>query len=336
MKILITGASGQLGSRLVRQLATENYKLRGTILKDDPCKNRLDGLDIELMEGDLVCSDFVNRAVAGVDAVIHTANMVSLKHGLTNININWQVAQVCGQHADKLDRVIYVSSSGVFPNDSQILKCEYHPVDEKHPKRPIDNYSLSKLIGEEIFQSVSRQKGLRIVIVRPSGIISGTRILERFTVKYVYNMLKKHYRSQASELYMPNGKEYMEKLEAAMADPDRPCSVSDLKGDPWYYQPNDARDVAHLLVCALKSDQAIGESFNAGAPEPFPYPEGAKILAKLTGKEVFEISLPVRWRFDHAIEKACRLINYRPQGNLQKVMRSAASVQNQEGQDYIW
>ena len=53
MKVLVTGAAGQVGCRLVRQLLDQNCEVRGTILPDDPARSRLDGVDIELREGDL-------------------------------------------------------------------------------------------------------------------------------------------------------------------------------------------------------------------------------------------------------------------------------------------
>ena len=76
MKILVAGAAGQVGCRLVRQLLERNHEVRGTVLPDDPALERLEGLDVELAAGDLTDETFVEGAVAGVDAVIHTANIV--------------------------------------------------------------------------------------------------------------------------------------------------------------------------------------------------------------------------------------------------------------------
>ena len=53
MKILVAGAAGQVGCRLVRQLLDHNHEVRGTAIQDDPCLDRLEGLDIELVQGDL-------------------------------------------------------------------------------------------------------------------------------------------------------------------------------------------------------------------------------------------------------------------------------------------
>jgi UDP-glucose 4-epimerase len=285
--------------------------------------------------------------VDGVDAVIHTANLVG-PYFENNVQTTLEIARACGEAADRLDRLIYVSSSGVFPNDSHVLACAYHPVDELHPKRATSEYNLSKLIGEQIADMVSRRTGLRTVIVRPSHVLSGDRILQQFTVNRVVAVLKAGQQNRGSELYMPDGTELWRRVEAAAGvpgsatgppsreDASQPCSVRDLDGRPWYYQPNDARDVAHALVRALEAPEALGESFNLGAPAPFLFPEGAALLAELSGRAPLEIRLPVRWRYDHDIAKARSWIGYRPRGDLQTMMRSARACQLGEHDGYDW
>jgi UDP-glucose 4-epimerase len=334
MKVLVTGATGQVGCRLVRQLLAANYEVRGTVWLKDPALERVAGLDIELLEGDLTDLEFVRRAVQGVDAVIHTANLVG-PYFENNVQTTLQVARACGEVAGRLDRLIYVSSSAVFPNDSHIVACAYHPVDELHPKRPPSEYALSKLIGEEIVELMARRTGLRTVIVRPSHILSGDKIMQQFTVARVVAVLKAGQQNRDSELYMPDGTELWRQVEAAAEDPNQPCSVRDLDGRPWYYQPNDARDVAHGLICALQAPEALGESFNLGAPEPFLFPQGAALLAELTGRKLLDIRLPVRWQYDHAIGKAKAWISYRPRGDLLTMMRSAQAYRQGEP-DYDW
>ncbi len=335
MKVLVTGAAGQVGSRLVRQLLERNYEVRGTLLPDDPAKERVAGLGLDLLEGDLTDLAFVRRAVAGVDAVIHTANLVG-PYFENNVQTTLQLTRACGEAAGRLDRFIYVSSSGVFPNDSHVLAPVYHPVDENHPKRATSEYNLSKLVGEQLTELAARRTGLRTVIVRPSHVLSGERILQQFTVQRVVSVLKSGQQNQGSELYLPDGTELWPQVEAAAEDPLQPCSVTDLDGRPWYYQPNDARDVAHGLVCALERAEALGESFNLGAPEPFLFTHGARLLAELTGRPPLQIKLPVRWRYDHAIGKAKGWIGYTPKGDLETMMRSAWRCRGGDYVDLDW
>jgi len=337
MKVLVTGATGQVGCRLVRQLLAANHEVRGTVWAGAPEAEleRVSGLGLELRKGDLLDPDFDRGAVDGVDAVIHTANLVG-PYFENNVGTTLQISRACGEAADRLDRFIYVSSSGVFPNDSHVLAPVYHPVDEDHPKRATSEYNLSKLIGEQLTELAARRTGLRTVIVRPSHVLSGEKVLAQFTVQRVVGNLKSGQQNPRSELHAGAGADLWKRVAAQADGPDQPCSVTDEDGRPWYYQPNDARDVAHALVCALQRPEALGESFNLGAPAPFLSPDGGRLLAELSGRELLEIRLPVRWRYDHAIGKAKGWIGYAPRGDLGTMMRDAWDVKRGDFVDYGW
>ena len=337
MKVLVTGATGQVGCRLVRQLQQHNHEVRGTVWAGAPEAEleRVTGLDLDLRKGDLLDLDYVRQAVAGVDAVIHTANLVG-PHFENNVSTTLQVSRACAEAADKLDRFVYVSSSGVYPNDSHVLAPAYHPVDENHPKRATSEYNLSKLIGEELTELAARRTGLRTAIVRPSHVLSGDKLLAQFTVQRVVNNLKSGQANPKSELFAGEGADLWKQVEAKAEGPDQPCSVTDMDGRPWYYQPNDARDVAQLLVLTLERPEALGEAFNAGAPEPFRYPEAARMLAELSGRKPLEVKLPVQWRYDHAIGKARSWLGYAPRGSLEVMLQDAWAVKTGNFIDYDW
>ncbi|MEM7033705.1 MAG: NAD(P)-dependent oxidoreductase [Chloroflexota bacterium] len=335
MKVLVAGAAGQVGCRLVRQLLDRNHEVRGTVLPDDPALGRLDGLDIELAKGDLTDENFVKEAINGVDAVVHTANLVGPQFD-NNLQINRLIARICGERADRLSRLVFTSSSGVFPNNGESIACAYHPVDELHPKRPNGEYSLSKLIGEEFVKMAHHETGLQYSIVRPSHVRSGDAIFGHFTVGNVVGLLKRSQARGQGELYMADGTELWHQVEEQAVSMEQPCSVRYEDGQPWVYQPNDARDIAHMLVCAVDEPGATNEDFNCGAPTPFSLPEGANLLAEMTGVEPLEIRLPVWYRYDHCITKAKSLINYQPQGDLETMFKSAQLVRDEGFEDYTW
>ena len=182
----------------------------------------------------------------------------------------------------------------------------------------------------------ARRTGLRYSILRPSHVLSVDKILAQFTVQRVIGNLKSGQQNRGSELYMADGTELWHDVAARAQDTSQPCIVTDLEGRPWYYQPNDARDVAHALVCAVERPEALGESFNLGAPEPFTYTAGGALLAELSGREPLVLKLPVRWRYDHAIGKAKGWLGYEPRGDLQAMMRSAWAFKQGEHAGYDW
>jgi len=197
MKVLVTGAAGQVGSRVVRQLLERNYNVKGLILPEDPNRSRLDGLDIEIIEGNLLQPDVCEDVLESVNAVIHTANLVGPLPGMSeteffdnNVRSTFNIVNAASKHADSIHRFVHVSSSSVYPNDAHIIATCYNPVDEMHPLRPEDTYALSKLIGENIVNSYARKTGIKTSIIRPSGICSGTAILGRWSVGFVCNILR--------------------------------------------------------------------------------------------------------------------------------------------------
>jgi len=336
-KVLVTGAAGQVGCRLVRQLLEKGYEVKGVILPNDPARSRIDSLDLEVMEGDLLDPSVAEKAVRGVDAVIHTANLVGPLPRMSeseffdnNVRATFHVVRAAGREADRIERFVHISSSSVYPSDShQVAPC-YTPIDEEHPLRPRGVYAMSKLIGEDIVNAVRRETGLRTAIIRPSGILSGDSVLGRWTVGFVSTILRAGQAHPDSELYMPDGTELWRDLEAAAASREQPCAVRDEEGRPWVYRPVDARDVAHALICALESPGAIGEAFNAAAPEPIPYPEAASVLSEVVGLPVLEWKVPVRWVFDVSIAKARSLIGYEPRWGLQEMVADAMAVRRGE------
>lgn len=333
-KVLVTGAAGQVGCRVVRQLLRKGYDVKGLILPNDPVAHRLAGLEIETMEGDLLDPAVAAAAVSGVEGVIHTANIISPLPGMddagwfdNNVRTTFNIAQAAAGRADEIERFVSFSSSGVYPNDSHQLACAYHPVDELHPKRPEPIYTLSKWIGEDIVRAYEASAGLRIALVRPSGIMSGTDVLGRWTANFVAIVLEIGMKAPQSEMYLPGGGEPWQDLLALASSPDQPCAVTDTQGRPWAYQPVDARDVAHGAICALEHPAALGEAFNLACPEPITFPLAAEVLSAATGLPVLEWQAPVRWLYDLDISKAKAWIGYRPQWGIREAIADAMLVQ---------
>lgn len=337
MRVLVTGAAGQVGSRLVRQLLRLNYEVKGLILPNDPLRTRIEGLDIKVVEGNLLDPNLAPNLVADVDAVIHTANLVSPLSGMSenkffdnNVRGTFHLVRAASKRAKTLKRFVYISSSSVYPNDAHIIAPCYNPVDELHPLRPIGVYPITKITNEQIVSACERETGLKTVIVRPSGICSGDAILRRWSVSFVSNLLRIGQAHPRSSLYMSDGTELWHELEQAAESPNQLCAIYDEQGRPWMYQPVDARDVAHACVCALENPAAVGEVFNVSSPRAIPFSQATRIISKATGQSVLKWRVPVRWVYDLDISKAKGVINYRPQWGIEEMVRSALEVRRGE------
>jgi dihydroflavonol-4-reductase len=113
MTILVTGANGFIGSHVVRSLLKRDYQVRVFVRPDANMRN-LDGLNVEVVHGDLLRAGTVVDAAAGCKAVIHTAGLVNTHpfNGWRNWEINFlgaanvfTAAQLAG-----VDKVIYTAS----------------------------------------------------------------------------------------------------------------------------------------------------------------------------------------------------------------------------------
>jgi len=337
MRVLVTGATGQVGCRLVRQLLSNNYEVRAVIIPDDPNKSRLDGLDIEIIEGNLLDISLCEKAMGKAPYIIHTANLVSPLPGMSdpdffsnNVMNTFNLVSSASKIADKVMRFVYISSSSVYPNDSHVITPIYNPIDEMHPLRPEGSYAIAKLASEEIVKGYTREKGLRSTMLRPSGICSGTAILGRWSVASVSGILQAGQSSPRSSLYMKDGQELWKELEMNALSKDQPCAVVDKYKASWIYQPVDARDVAHACICAIESKSDPGSVFNVSAPEPIPFTQAAEIISEINGMPVLNWQVSVRWIYDLNNIRAKYAINYQPKWGIKEMVESAMAVKRGE------
>ena len=165
MRVLITGASGQIGSYVLERFV-DKYDPIGIDLK--PCQIR-DLRDL-IVRGDLRDYEFVKRIVKDVDSVIHLAAQVSVENSWNNpvydaennIIATINILKACSDAG--VGKFIYISSAAVYGNP------RYVPIDEKHPKNPISPYGVSKLTGE-YYCKVFCEK-IHTVIIRPFNVFS--------------------------------------------------------------------------------------------------------------------------------------------------------------------
>lgn len=114
--IVITGASGYLGSHITRQLAEAGKPVRAMVRNKTFAQKegRLANLNIELVEADVTRPETLAAAFDGADAIVHTVAIAIEKGGRTYEEINYQgtVNVVNAAKAVGVARLIYISQLG--------------------------------------------------------------------------------------------------------------------------------------------------------------------------------------------------------------------------------
>lgn len=169
--ILVTGATGHIGNVLVRELVARGEQVRALVLPGEPCDS-LSGLPIEMVVGNVLDPDTLDRWMKGVKQVYHLAGVISILPGDEEImyRVNVEGARNVARAAlkAKVKRMVHTASVHAF-------RREPHGVtmDERTPLS-LDGkagaYDRTKAEGvQAVLEAVN--EGLDAVIVCPSGVI---------------------------------------------------------------------------------------------------------------------------------------------------------------------
>ena len=168
-RVLVTGATGFVGSALVRAFLGAGYSVRALIRSSSPRQNQA-GLDIEPIEGDLCDPAAVARAVAGVSRVAHAAADYRLwtrdADAMLRTNIEGTRTLMRAALSAGVERVVYTSSVATLAlRANGSAADETSPLDESAAVGP---YKRSKVIAERLVEELTRREALPAVIVNPS------------------------------------------------------------------------------------------------------------------------------------------------------------------------
>lgn len=166
MKVLITGATGFIGSHLAESLHAKGYQLRCLVRKTSNL-HWIRHLPVEYVYGDLFDEQALNTAVKNIDYIYHLAGVTKAKSKEEYFKGNHLATKnlleiVLSSHSN-LKRFIHVSSqTAVGPTLSGLS------VDETTPFHPITTYGISKMEAEK--ECLALMGKLPITIVRPPAV----------------------------------------------------------------------------------------------------------------------------------------------------------------------
>ncbi|HSZ53441.1 MAG TPA: NAD-dependent epimerase/dehydratase family protein, partial [Caulobacteraceae bacterium] len=167
-RVLITGASGFVGSAVLRALGGRGLRLRALVRQSSPRAN-LSGLDVELVEGDMRRQDDMNRALEGVDRLFHVAADYRLwardPGDIIRANLEGTRAVMEAALEQGVGRIVYTSSVATLKPLEGGLATEERPSTEDEA---IGAYKRSKVAAERLVETMIRRDNLPAVIVNPS------------------------------------------------------------------------------------------------------------------------------------------------------------------------
>lgn len=262
MKALVTGAAGFIGSHVVKALLGRGHTVRGLLVKGEDRRN-LEGLDLEIVEGDVRDIDSVRQVMQGCEVVLHLAGIYAIwmKDPKIIYDVNVEGSRNVFEVAleQKVRRVVFTTSQAVYGGYSKGTLLNESI--ELNPGQALEktgcDYSLSKyqshLLAEEY-----HKRGLDIVNVAPAAPFGPGDLRPTPTGLILLSIVN-----------LP-AFFYIDSVVNAV----------------------DVRDVAEGHVLALEKGTA-GRSYLLGSDENFSMAQLIRLVKKVTGVRKLCIRIPV-------------------------------------------
>lgn len=179
-RVLVTGASGIVGSWLIKELLALDVYIVALVRDADPQTELFRSGDIRrvsVVSGRLEDFTALERAInkheidtifhLGAQAIVGTAQRYPLATFEANIRGTYQLLEACRQHKDLVRRVVIASSDKAYGEQPQLPYVESMPLQGKYP------YEVSKSCTDLIAQSYFHSYGLPVGIARCGNVYGG-------------------------------------------------------------------------------------------------------------------------------------------------------------------
>jgi UDP-glucose 4-epimerase len=166
LNILIVGGAGYIGSHMVKYLAASGHQV---VIFDNLSKGHRDAvLEGKFVEGDLANHEQLDQLFSSnrFDAVMHFASFIEVGESVRDpakyYRNNFSNTQnlLDAMVRSDVSHFIFSSTAAIFGEP------QYTPIDEVHPKSPINPYGKSKLMVEQMLEDYDKAHGLKSICLR--------------------------------------------------------------------------------------------------------------------------------------------------------------------------
>jgi len=321
-KILVTGASGRVGANLVKKLQEDGMDVRGFVMADDPLRGKLEALGCEIFEGNMLCEEDIERAMAGCEYIIHLAALIGRPNAMSereywdiNVTASFMLVRAAGRKGIK--RFIFASTDSIYSASNP----QYSPIDENHPQNPFFLYSLTKKAAEAAVLEGMNEFSMPAVILRFSYVMANSEVLDYFRASSVADTLK--HLHPMSMAYAPGQQDALERFQCLVNSPDALVVPKGPDLRSWRLHLVDVRDIVSGILLSLSGARATGEVFNLAGPHSTTWEQATKYISQKTGQPVTECVLDNYWGYEMNIQKAVNLLGFHPEYDIYRMIDDA-------------
>jgi nucleoside-diphosphate-sugar epimerase len=274
-KILVTGATGKVGSRFVPRMLAKGYDV-SILVRDVAKASALAELGAKVVVGDLNNADTLPVAVKGVDAVIHIAaffRSFTDNEGIIKTNHAGTVALANAAIAAGVKRFVFTSTGNVYGTGYSRPSKEDDTVNINDPRA----YSSSKIAAENELIALHKTKGFDVRVLR-LGFVYGDKDPH---IEEIIPVLKKWKRHSGYRMHMVHHLDVAQALTILL-------TTDGLNGEIF----NVADDAPISLYELADSFGQAADTFDpAEAPLAKPF-EGILDVSKLRSRTNFRPLVP--------------------------------------------
>ena len=256
MKIFVTGATGFIGTHLIRRLSETNHQVTCLVRKSGNTA-AIAGLKVQLIVGDVTDSGSVQAAVKGHDCVINLANVYSFWEPdpriYRSVNVDGTRNVMESALEAGVSKVVHVSSGVIYGKPEDV------PFTEESNIGPVrfSTYARSKYEGDQIAWELYNKKKLPLVMVYPMAVLGPGD--PKTTGQYIRRILQRRLPARV--------------LESSM------------------FTFVHVKDVAEIVYRAMMKEGNIGEKYLAGKFQ-HSFGEVNRMVSEISGVPLPRFRLP--------------------------------------------